>query len=95
MSRGEGIKPLNSLFDKYKTILKPPQASVVKVFCEVVSDVMDIKIPTDRVEYSVAQKTITLKTPSAITSEIKLHQKDIINHLKGRLGEKNAPVTIL
>lgn len=95
MSRGEGIKPLNNLFDKYKKILKAPQGSVVQAFCEVVEDVLSISITPEQVSYSVHNKTVSLQTPGAIKNEIKLHERDLLNHMKGRLGEKSAPSKIL
>jgi len=94
MSRGDGIKPINNLFEKYKHTLRAPQASVVKVFIEVVQDVLEITLKEDWVAYNTYQKIITLKAPGPIATEIKRQQEIIITHLKGRLGEKSAPKTI-
>ena len=75
MPRGEGIKSINQLFDKYKKQLIAPQSSVVKAFCEVVADLYNLEVKTKEVTYSTYSKTISLKTPSTLKNEIKLHQK--------------------
>ncbi len=93
--RGEGIKKLSDLFDKYKNTLKAPQASVVKAFCEVVDEVLDITIEPTDIKYNVYNKTINLRVSGIIKTEIKIHQEEILAHLKGRLGVDNAPKTIL
>jgi len=95
MSRGEGIKPLGSLFEKYKKQLVAPQGSVKKCFCEVVEDLYGFEIDMKKIDYSVSQRTLTLKLPSALKTEILLHKKEVLTHLKGRLGDKSAPTTIL
>lgn len=95
MPRGEGIKQLSSLFDKYKNTLRAPQGSVVTAFCEVVDDVLEISLTKEQVKYNTHQKTITLKTSGVVVSEIKLNKKEILNHLKGRLGVNSAPKDIL
>ena len=91
MSRGEGVKKLSSLFDKYKKTLKAPQGSVIKEFCEVVKDVLDIDLSKDKVSYVPNTRIISLKVGGPLKSEIMLHKKEILNHLKGRLGEHSAP----
>ncbi len=95
MARGEGIKKLSDLFSKYKNTLIAPQGSVINTFCEVVYETLDISLNKTQIKYNVHNKTIILNTPSVLKSEIKLHQKDILNHLKGRLGVDNAPKDIL
>lgn len=95
MPRGQGIKPLNSLFEKYKLILRAPQGSVIKEFCEIIEEVVGVSIKPEQVRYTVHNKTLALTVPGPIKTEIKLKQKEIVAHLKGRLGAQNAPVTIL
>ncbi len=95
MPRGEGIKPINRLFEKYRNQLIAPQGSVKKAFCEIVFDLYGYKVREDQVAYSVHNRTLTLKTPSALKTELLLKKKELITHLKGRLGEKNAPTTLL
>ncbi len=95
MPRGEGIKPISNLFEKYKKHLKAPQGSVKKCFCEIVDDLYGLQIDDKKIDYSVYKKTLILKVAAPLKSEILLHQKEILNHLKGRLGEKSAPTTII
>jgi hypothetical protein len=83
--RGELIS-VGGLFDKYKTLLKPPQQSVIIVFTEVVSDIVGIPIKKEQVSYSVSSKTITLHLPSIVKNEIFLNKENILDHCKGRLG---------
>ena len=88
--RGEIIK-VSDLFEKYKTILKAPQGTVVKEVIEVISDLTGITIDRKYIKYSVTTKTISITAPSVLKQEIKLHQSEITLHLKARLGEQNAP----
>lgn len=85
------LKKINSLFDKYKKQLKAPESSVIKEVCEVIKDLTYLDIDKNQVTYNVATKVVTLKIPSVLKQEILLHQKDILLHLKGRLGDKSAP----
>ncbi len=95
MSRGEGIKPINQLFEKYKNRLVAPQGSVKKAFREVVHDLYGYTIKEDQLSYSASSRILTLKMHSALKTELLLKKKEVMTHLKGRLGEKNAPVKFL
>lgn len=94
MQRKEGTVPLGSLFEKYKNLLVPPERSVIKTFCEVVEEVCAFSIEPNSVRYSVYTKTITLSVPGALKQHLLVHQKELLAHLKGRLGDR-APQTIL
>jgi len=93
--RGQGIKKLSSLFDKYKNNLIAPELTVINAFLEVVDDLYGWNIPKNYVAFNTKNKIISLKTSGALVSEIKLHKKEILSHLKGRLGEKSAPKDII
>lgn len=95
MPRGDGIKQLSQLFDKYKNTLKAPQASVINVFIEVIHELYEIELKKEWVVYNPQTKTINLKAPGPIISEIKLNKKEITDHLKGRLGVNSAPKEII
>lgn len=95
MPRGEGTKKISDLFSKYKKRLVAPEASVVSAFVEVVEDLFGFKVPKDKVSYTPTTKTLSLTVGSALKTEIKLREEEVLNHLKGRLGEKNAPRVIL
>lgn len=94
-TRGQGIKKLSSLFDKYKNTLIAPERSVINAFFEVVEDLYGWDIPKNYITYNSKNKIISLKTSGTLVSEIKLHKQEILNHLKGRLGEKSAPKDII
>ena len=95
MPRGQGIKPISQLFAKYNAITKAPSESVIKATCEVIADLLDITIDYKKLKYQPHQKIINLQFGGVLKSEIKLHKTEILRHLKGRLGEKNAPRDII
>ncbi len=88
--RGEVVK-VGDLFAKYKNILKAPEASVRKAFVEVVADLLDIAVKESNVSYKPSTRIITLKSGGPLKSELLLHKKEILTHLKGRLGADGAP----
>jgi len=90
-----GIKKVGDLFDKYRKNLIAPEASVISVFVEVVDDLFGIRVPKERVRYKTNTKVISLTGRGPLKSEIQLHKKEILIHLKGRLGGKNTPSNIL
>lgn len=92
--RGE-LKRVSSLFEKYKKTLVAPESSVIEVFLEVLDDVLGIRIEKSKVRYVPGTKTLSIQGLGSLRSEIKMHEKEIMNHLKGRLGEKSAPKKIL
>lgn len=90
-----GIQKVGDLFDKYRQNLIAPEASVISAFVEVVDDLFGIRVPIERVRYKTSTKTISLTGRGPLKSEIQLHKKEILLHLKGRLGGKNAPSNIM
>lgn len=96
MRKGSGeIKKLSSLFDKYKTLLKAPQGVVIDSFCEVVEELVGLRVRKESVRYTVHSKTLSVSVSGPLKSEIKLRKKEILAHMKGRLGEQSAPVDII
>jgi hypothetical protein len=92
--RGELIK-LNALFDKYKNHFKAPQQSVIDGSVDIIEDVLGFKIDAKKCTYTVSTRTLATGAPALIRQEIARHQPEIIAHLKGRLGEQNAPYRVL
>jgi len=92
--RGE-ITKLGDLFEKYRKTLKAPQGTVIEAFRDVVEDLLSIKIPKEKIKYSPTSKILSIQGGGPIKSEINLNKKEILTHLKGRLGEKSAPKEIL
>lgn len=93
-STGE-VKKLSSLFEKYKKTLIAPQKTVIHAFVEVVDELLGITVGSEQVKYSPNNKTLVITARGPLKTELQLHKDEIIAHLKGRLGEKNAPQTIL
>jgi len=94
VGRGEVVK-ISKLFEVYRARFKAPESSVIKVFIEVVEDVLNITIKPSWCAYKPSSRVITLTLPGPIKTEILLSKKEILNHLKGRLGEKSSPKEIL
>ena len=95
MRRKGEIKKVGDLFDVYRKRLKPPQGSVIRSFVEVVDEVLGLTIKEAQVSYSVGSKTLHLRVPAPMKSEIKLHEGELLAHLAGRLGERGAPKHIV
>lgn len=93
--RGGDITKVGDLFDKYKRILRAPQGVTTTAFIEVVSDLIGIEIPKERISYSVHNKTLTLRISGPLKTEILLHKEDILNHMKGRIDKQSVPKVIL
>ena len=91
--RGEIIK-VADLFGKYKQILRAPESSVIKEVIEVITDLTGVTLSAKYIKYAVHSKTISITAPAILKQEIKLHQEEILIHLKARLGEKNVPKII-
>jgi len=93
--RGQGIKKLSNLFDKYKKTLIAPEKSVKNTFIEIIGDLYGWNIPDNYITFNSKTKIISIKTGGTLMSEIKFNKKEILDHLKGRLGEKSAPRDIV
>lgn len=91
--RGEIIK-VADLFEKYKKVLRAPQSSVIKEVIEVITDITGVTLQSKYLKYAVHSKTISITAPAILKQEIKLHQDEILIHLKARLGENSVPKII-
>ena len=91
---GEIVK-IGNLFDKYKKTLKAPQGVVIDAFIEVIDDLMGFEIKKEQCRYTVSTKTLGVAVSGPLKSEITIRKKEILAHLKGRLGEKSAPKDIV
>ncbi len=96
MRKGRGeIMKLGDLFEKYKKILKAPQGVIIDCFIEVVDDVIGLKIAKQQISYTVHSRTLSVRVSGPLKSEIKLRKKEILAHMKGRLGDQGAPIEIV
>jgi hypothetical protein len=92
-ARGE-ITKISSLFEKYKKTLKAPQGVVISEFCTLVEELVQVPLSKDRVSYTVHSGIISVRAQGPLKSEIIVRKKEILTHLKGRLGE-HAPKDII
>jgi hypothetical protein len=96
MRKGRGeITKLSALFEKYRSTLRAPQSSVIDCFCDVVEDLVGVPVSKASVSYAVHSKTLALRLSGPLKSEIQLRKGEILSHMKGRLGEQNAPAEII
>jgi hypothetical protein len=96
MRKGRGeVKRVVDLFEKYRRTLVAPERSVRAAFIEVVEDLAGITIPDELVTYKPSSRTLFVAANGMVKSEIMLRREEILAHLKGRLGERGAPTTIL
>lgn len=93
--KNEGLVNINSLFDKYKKILKAPEKTVTNTFVEVVHDLYGISLKSEHISYSPNTKVISINQGGALKTEMKLHKKEILTHMRGRLGINSCPKDIL
>lgn len=94
MARGDGVKQLGHLLQVYKNRLVAPQKTVEDAFKEVVYDVLGFELGEGVVRYTPANKTLSVTGSGVVRSELLLHQEELLNHLKGRLGDKSCPEQI-
>jgi hypothetical protein len=92
--RGE-ITKISKLFEAYATRFKAPEKTVIKAFVEVVQDLFGFTLKDSYCAYTPSSKILRLLAPGPLKTEILIKKKEILTHLKGRLGEKSAPKEIL
>ena len=91
----ENNNQLGNLLQRYKKCFTPPQASVEKECIIVIKKICDIGLLPHQVSYTVATRTIAIKAPSLLRSELRFHHEAILIELKKYLGDKNSPNTII
>jgi len=90
-----GTVKINQLFETYKKRLQAPQKTVIKTLQEIIRDLLGFEIEKDHCSYNVFNKTLTLNISGTKKTEILIRKEEILNHLKGRLGQKSAPKEII
>jgi hypothetical protein len=88
------LKPINSLFDRYKQQLRPPQKVVVDEVIEVIEDLFTITLEPSRIEYKSYEKCIYLRVSGVLKSELLLRKDEILAHIRARLGVNQGPTDI-
>lgn len=94
-STPRAMKRVGDLFEKYRTRFKAPQASVEKECVVVIKEVSGFDLTTNQVAYTVSTRTVSLRVPSVLKSELRFHQQAILQELENRLGKDGCPKVIL
>ena len=89
------MKRVGDLFEKYRTRMVAPQATVEKVCIEVVAEVAGVTLTEKQVSYTVATRTVSLQVPSVVKSELRFHHEAILSNLRRRIGKTNCPEVIM
>lgn len=91
----DGVVRITDLFEKYTKRLSAPPSTVIRTFQEVVEDLYGIRIKDEQCVYTPSSRTVALSVSGPVKSEVLLKQKEILKHMKGRLGEQNIPESIV
>jgi hypothetical protein len=86
---------LGNLLLRYKNHFKAPQATVERLCIDIVQEVVGVVLLPHQVVYTPSTQTILFKTPSILTSEIKMYQSQILDLLQKRLDNSSLPKHIL
>lgn len=86
---------IGDLFEVYKKRLRAPQGSVIDTVVEVVDDLLGVSVDKKLFTYTPHSRTLTVKASGMLRTEIMLRKDEILSHVRGRLGPKSAPTTIL
>ena len=88
------MKRLGDLFERYRTRIKAPQASVEKECLIIIKELTQFDLQLSQVEYTVSTRTLSLRVPSILRTEILLKKAEILEKLKAHLGADNCPTYI-
>lgn len=88
------MKRLGDLFERYRTRIKAPQASVEKECLIVIKELTQFDLELSQVEYTVSTRTLSLRVPSVLRTEILLKKPEILERLKSHLGADSCPTYI-
>lgn len=86
---------LGQLLERYKKILKPPQASVEKEAISVIVALTGITLTSTQVRYTPSTRTLAITAPSVIRSELLRTTPALLSQLKNELGAAHAPLHII
>jgi hypothetical protein len=88
------MKRLGDLFERYRSRIKAPQASVEKECLIIIKELTQFDLQLSQVEYTVSTRTLSLRVPSILRTEILLKKLEILEKLKTQLGADNCPTYI-
>ena len=89
------MKHVSSLLESFQKRFTPPQASVEKRVSEIICELTPLTVTPEQISYSVGSKTVSLKVPSILKSELQHHKTAILGRLETEMGIKNSPKVIL
>ncbi len=93
--RGQGIKKVSDLFAKYKKQLHAPEGVVLDACIGVIEDLFSLTLEKNQCSFSPRTKTLTLRIPGPLKSEILLRKKEVLTHIRGRVPGSTYPEEIL
>lgn len=88
------MKRLGDLFERYRTRIKAPQASVEKECLLIIKELTQFDLELSQVEYTVSTRTLSLRVPSVLRTEILLKKPEILERFKSHLGADSCPTYI-
>lgn len=86
---------LGNLLARYTHLLKPPQSSVELAAIKSIEQVTGVTLKPTQLAYTVSTRTLVIKAPSVVRSELSLSHTQILQSLKEDLGVGNAPLHLI
>lgn len=86
---------VSDLFEVYRQKLTAPEKTVIENSIEVINDLLGVKLSATACRYTPYTRTLSVHTQGALKSEILMRKKEILTHLKGRLGVAHAPQELI
>ena len=90
-----GTVQIGTLFEKYKTRLRPPQGIVISTFCALVATELGIPLASAHVRYEIYSRTISVTVSGPQKSEILFNKARILTLCRASLGDLGAPKHIV
>jgi len=91
--RGEVVS-IGDLFSQYKDRFTPPQATVVKAFQEVMTELFALDIDTNKIKYTPYNRTIVVQISSVIKHEIQKKESEILKMMGKKVPKNSVPTKI-
>ncbi len=85
------MKNLNDLLKRY-TQIQTPHATIKKAFVKAVEDIIELELSTE--DITISKNTVWVQAPSAIKNEIRLNQREILEHVSAEIGDSHALTSI-
>lgn len=86
------MKSLTTLLERY-THIQAPDATLKKAFVKAVEDIVEINIEVK--DITISKTTIFLNAPSAVKSEIRINQREILTKVAQDVGNSKVLTAII